>query len=114
MLLLVNNQSKGLKKINKPAKIYLNNTNLLFAYCSKAKIGTIRETFFANQLSNIHNLNISKYGDFIVDTKYIFEIGGANKKYNQIKEINNSFIVSDDIKIGVKNKIPLWLFGFLY
>jgi predicted AAA+ superfamily ATPase len=114
MLLLVNNQSKGLKKINKPAKIYLNNTNLLFAYCSKAKIGTIRETFFANQLSNIHNLNISKYGDFIVDTKYIFEIGGANKKYNQIKDINNSFIVSDDIKIGVKNKIPLWLFGFLY
>jgi len=114
MLLLVNEAVKGLKKINKPAKIYLNNTNLLYAYCQDAKVGTIRETFFANQVSQESVLNISTKGDFLVDEKYIFEVGGKNKKYKQIKDLENSFIVSDDLEIGTKNKIPLWLFGFLY
>ena len=114
LLLLIDEQTKGLKKINKPAKIYLNNTNLLFAYCNNSKIGTIRETFFANQVSRKYKLNISKQGDFLVENKYIFEIGGKNKSFNQIKDITNSFVVSDDIEIGFKNKIPLWLFGFLY
>lgn len=53
-------------------------------------------------------------GDFIVDDKYTFEIGGKNKKFNKIKDIENSYIVSDDMEIGSGNKIPLWLFGFLY
>ena len=114
LLLLIDEQTKGLKKINKPAKIYLNNTNLLFAYCNNSKIGTIRETFFANQVSRKYKLNISKQGDFLVENKYIFEIGGKNKSFKQIKDIENSFVVADDIEIGNKNKIPLWLFGFLY
>jgi len=114
MLLLIEEQSKGLKKISKPSKIYLNNTNLLYAYCQNNEIGTIRETFFANQLSTKYKLNISKQGDFLVDEKYIFEIGGKNKGFKQIKELENSFVVSDDIEIGSTNKIPLWLFGFLY
>ena len=114
MLLLVEENAKGLKKINKPAKIYLNNTNLLYAYCQNQEIGTIRETFFANQLSTKHKLNVSKDGDFLVDNRYIFEIGGANKSFKQIKDINNSFVVADDIEIGFETKIPLWLFGFLY
>jgi len=114
MLLLIEEQSKGLKKISKPSKIYLNNTNLLYAYCQNNEIGTIRETFFANQLSTKYKLNISKQGDFLVDEKYIFEIGGKNKGFKQIKDLENSFVVSDDIEIGSTNKIPLWLFGFLY
>jgi predicted AAA+ superfamily ATPase len=114
LLLLVDEKTKGLKKINKPAKIYLNNTNLLFAYCNDAKIGTIRETFFANQVSQIYKLNISKQGDFFVENRYIIEIGGKNKSFKQIKDIENSFVVSDEIEVGFKNKIPLWLFGFLY
>lgn len=114
MLLLIDEFSKGIKKINKPAKIYLNNTNLLFAYCENAEIGTIRETFFANQVSQNHKINIQKQGDFIIDGKYIVEIGGKNKSFKQIKDIKNSFVVADDIKIGSDNKIPLWLFGFLY
>lgn len=114
MLLLVNENSKGLKKINKPAKIYLNNTNLLFAYCESSEIGTIRETFFANQVSQNHRLHVSKQGDFFIDEKYTIEIGGKNKNFDQIKDIPNSYVAADDIEIGIKNKIPLWLFGFLY
>ena len=114
MLLLVDEYTKGIKKINKPAKIYLNNTNLLFAYCEKSEIGTIRETFFANQVSLKYKLNIAKEGDFLVDSKYLFEIGGKNKSFKQIKDIDKSFVVSDDIEVGFGNKIPLWLVGFLY
>lgn len=114
MLLLVNDSTKGVKKISKPAKIYLNNTNLLYAYCQNSEIGTIRETFFANQLSQKYKLNISKQGDFLIDDKYTVETGGKNKNFKQIKDVENSFIVSDDIEVGFGNKIPLWLFGFLY
>ncbi len=114
MLLLLDEPIKGIKKINKPAKIYLNNTNLLFAYCQNAKIGTIRETFFANQVSQNHKLNISNKGDFTINEKYHLEVGGKNKGFEQIKDIENSFVVLDDIEIGIGNKIPLYLFGFLY
>jgi predicted AAA+ superfamily ATPase len=114
MLLLVDENIKGVKKINKPAKIYLNNTNLLFAYCENAEKGTIRETFFANQTSLNHTLNIGKEGDFIINKQYIFEIGGKNKKFSQIKDLEQSYIVSDNIEIGSRNKIPLYLFGLLY
>jgi len=114
MLLLVNEYVKGIKKINKPAKIYLNNTNLLFAYCENSELGTIRETFFANQLSVKNRLHIAKQGDFLVDTKYLFEVGSKNKTFKQIKDIPNSFVVADGIEIGSENKIPLWVFGFLY
>ena len=114
MLLLLDEPIKGIKKINKPAKIYLNNTNLLFAYCQNSKIGTIRETFFANQVSQNHKLHISTKGDFTINEKYKLEIGGKNKGFEQIKDIENSFVVADDIEIGNGNKIPLYLFGFLY
>lgn len=114
MLLLVNEDVKGIKKINKPAKIYLNNTNLLFAYCEDNTIGTIRETFFANQVSVKNQLRIAKQGDFLVGSKYLFEVGGKNKSFKQVKDIENSFVVADDIEIGSAKKIPLWLFGFLY
>ena len=114
MIILIDEAIKGLKKINKPSKIYFNNTNLLYAYCQNSEIGTIRETFFANQLSSKYKINISKQGDFIIDEKYIFEIGGKNKGFKQIADLPNSFVASDDIKVGFKNKIPLWLFGFLY
>jgi predicted AAA+ superfamily ATPase len=114
MLLLLDEPIKGIKKINKPSKIYLNNTNLLFAYCQNSKIETIRETFFANQVSQSHKLHISNKGDFTIDEKYHLEVGGKNKGFEQIKDIDNSFVVADDIEIGNGNKIPLYLFGFLY
>jgi len=109
----------------KPSKLYLANTNLYFAYCSNIEIGTLRESFFVNQLKNylaLHknlsflddNFLASKKGDFFIKQKYTFEIGGVKKSFNQIKDIKNSFLVVDDIEIGFGNKIPLWLFGFLY
>ena len=111
---MVDESSKGLSKLIKPAKIYMQNTNLIYAYGDKCKIGTIRETFFANQLGAKHLINIPKFGDFIVDDKYIFEVGGAKKGFSQIADKANSFVAADDIEVGVGNKIPLWLFGFLY
>lgn len=114
MLLLVDENIDGLKKVQKASKIYLNNTNLLFAYCGNCEIGTVRETFFANQVSQKYKLHIAKQGDFLINKKYLVEIGGKKKGYEQIKDIPNSFVVSDDIEIGNGNKIPLWIFGFLY
>ena len=114
MLLLIDEPLRGIKKINRPAKIYLNNTNLLHAYCQNSKKGTIRETFFANQVSQSSKLAISKQGDFTIDDKFRVEIGGKNKGFQQIKDIPNSFVVADDIEVGFGNKIPLWLFGFVY
>ena len=114
MLLLVDEYVKGIKKINKPAKIYLNNTNLLFAYCQECEIGTVRETFFANQLSIKNRLNIAKGGDFLVDEKFVFEVGGQDKGFKQIKDMASSYVAADEIESGYGNKIPLYLFGFLY
>lgn len=114
MLLLVDENITGLKKVQKPAKIYLNNTNLLYAYCENSEIGTVRETFFANQVASHYPLHISKQGDFVVSKKYTIEVGGKDKGFDQVKETPNSYVVADDISIGSGNKIPLWLFGFLY
>ncbi len=98
----------------KPDKIYLNNTNLHYAYCQNSNTGTIREVFTTSMLQEKHTITIAKKGDFLVDDKYIFEVGGKNKSFKQIKDIKDSFVVADDIEIGSGNKIPLWLFGFLY
>jgi len=107
-------KAKGDSILTKPDKIYLNNTNLHFAYCPNSNIGTLREVFIASMLQNRHDIEVAKKGDFLVDEKYILEVGGKRKKYKQIANIKNSFVVADDIEIGSGNKIPLWLFGFLY
>lgn len=109
-------KSSHLKELVKPEKIYLNNTNQIFAISAKGKenIGNIRETFFMNQLSPLFSLKIANQGDFLVTDKFLFEIGGKNKNFAQIKDIPNSFLAVDDIETGINNKIPLWLFGFLY
>jgi len=109
---ILKSSSKGLTKLEKPEKIYLNNSNLL--YISETNIGTVRETFFLNIVSMKHEVTYPKKGDFLVDNHYLFEIGGKNKSFKQIKDISNSFVVADDIEVGFGNKIPLWLFGFLY
>ncbi len=107
-------EAKRFKNIQKPDKLYLSNTNLCDALCMESDIGSKREIFFANQLSHAHSLYYVDRGDFLVDEKYTVEIGGKNKGFKQIKDIPNSFVVADDIESGFGNKIPLWLFGFLY
>jgi predicted AAA+ superfamily ATPase len=114
ILRIIRPKSKGDSIFVKPSKVYLNNTNLNYSYCDNASIGMIRETFFASLLEENHKLSTAKEGDFIVDDKYVFEIGGKKKSFKQIKNIKNSFVVADDIEVGFGNKIPLWLFGFLY
>ncbi|NOY49763.1 MAG: AAA family ATPase [Chlorobi bacterium] len=98
----------------KPDKLYFSNTNLIYAISTNINIGNIRETFFLNQLSQVHDVSYPKTGDFIVDKKYTFEIGGKNKTIKQVSDIQDSFIAADDIEYGYKNKIPIWMFGFLY
>ena len=107
-------KSNGVSIISKPEKLYLDNSNLFSIFCKAPKDGTIRETFFASQLSYAHNLDYPKNGDFIVDELTTFEVGGRGKTNKQIKDVSNAYIVSDNIEIGAGNKIPLWLFGFLY
>jgi len=112
---MVSSYARGEEIIKKPEKIYLDNPNMFKALCQSSDIGTIRESFFASSLQNSsHEIVVSKKGDFIVDGNYTFEIGGKNKTFNQIKDMKDSFVTADDIEIGFGNKIPLWLFGFLY
>jgi uncharacterized protein len=109
----------GYRLIRKPSKIYIENPNLLKALAGatggEAIQGTIRETFFAQQLSAAGlNLLAPPTGDFLVDKKFLFEVGEKNKGKSQLKGEKNSFLVKDDIETGHLNSIPLWLFGFLY
>jgi len=101
------------KKLNKANKMLLNNPNLFYVLCATPNIGTIRESYFVSCLNHIHAIRYHDKGDFIIDDKYIFEIGGASKGDKQIKDVNNGFVVRDDMETGHDNIIPLWLFGFL-
>jgi uncharacterized protein len=106
---------KSYSHLTKPEKVFLQNTNLPFALDSASvNIGTLREIFFHNQISAVGQVNFAIQGDFLVNEKYVFEIGGAKKDFSQIANIENSYLALDEIEIGFGNKIPLWLFGFLY
>lgn len=107
--------TKGVGSLTKPQKLYLNNTNLVLALGKQnAEIGTMRETFFANQMKHLHEIHLAEKGDFLIDRKYTFEIGGKGKTSKQIRGVKNSYIVRDDIEVGSLNIIPLYLFGLLY
>lgn len=107
-------EGKRFKSMQKPDKLYLANSTLFNILCLEPKVGTIRESFFTSTVSVKSSIYYVTKGDFLVDEKYTFEIGGKNKSFEQIKNIENSFVVADDIEVGFKNKIPLYLFGFLY
>ncbi len=98
----------------KPDKLYLNNCSMHFALNHIPDTGTLRETFFLNQLSKAHKIHIPKKGDFLIDKTYLFEVGGKGKSYRQIADIPNSYIAADNIEFGFGSKIPLWMFGLLY
>lgn len=106
--------SKGHKTIQIPNKILLNNPNLFAVLCAKADKGAIRESFIVSQLLTDHQVHYHHQGDFLVDEKYIIEVGGKSKDAKQIKELKNAYLAIDDIESGYDDVIPLWLFGFLY
>ena len=108
-------KSRGLGNLEKPDKIFLENTNLMYLLGdAETNEGNVRETFAFNQLSHSHEVLFSEKSDFFVDKKFTFEIGGKNKKRKQIQDIPNSYILADDIEFGTDRRIPLWLLGFLY
>lgn len=108
-------EKASLKNLSRPDKIYPDNPNMMFALVSSVDTGTLREAFFLNQLRGAgHDVKYPPQGDFIVDGRWLFEVGGPGKGFGQVKDLPDSFVVADDIEIGFGNKIPLWLFGFLY
>lgn len=110
--------TKGMQLIRKPGKIYLDNTNLLFAINSSLSLehqtGSVRETFFANQIAVKHSIRTDFHADFIIDQKYRFEVGGKSKNEKQIKDLPNSYLAIDGVHSGFGKRIPLYLFGLLY
>jgi predicted AAA+ superfamily ATPase len=115
---LINKISKtgrGTSLLQKPDKIVLENTNFSHALSQQPVEGTLRETFFVNQVRNKgYSVEVAEQGDFLVKGQYTFEVGGKNKKQKQIKEVENAYLVKDNINSGFGNVIPVWLFGFLY
>lgn len=115
LIYMLRKVSGGNSIMTKPEKIFLHNPNMSHALTlNRAGKGTLRETFFLNQMSVQHRVNYPSSGDFIVEGQYVFEIGGKTKKGNQIRGVANSWIARDDIEHGAGNVIPLWLFGFTY
>jgi len=112
--IIITTRGKGISLLQKPEKIYLENTNLSYALEINPDIGSIRESFILNQLINSgHKVFYPKRGDFFVD-KYTIEVGGRQKANKQAAGIDEAYVAADDILAGAGNKIPLWLFGFLY
>lgn len=121
LIKLLMQNSLSMKAFDKPEKIFLANPNLM--YTKVPNIGNLRETFFVNQLDSYYKnkgslsdagIFSSKSGDFYCEEKYTFEVGGKSKSFEQIKNIPNSYVASDDLEVGIGNKIALWMFGFLY
>lgn len=116
LLNLLYSDKKSIGKLTKPDKVYLENTNLLYALSpSSVEIGTARETFAITHLDENHSVEYGKdKGDFKVDSKYHIEIGGKDKGFGQIADLPDSYIFADDIESPVGAKLPLWMLGFLY
>lgn len=114
ILELLTVELKSYKKLVKPEKIYLGNTNLMYALSPKIEIGTLRETFFIDQCASVGTVQVPPKGDFLVNGKYLFEVGGEGKTFDQIADIPNSYLAVDGIETGYGARIPLWMFGLLY
>jgi len=115
MIRLVNQPDRFISRLQKPDKIFLDNPNLFFVLNHEmANTGNLRETFALNQLMVNHGVFLHDKADFLVDNKFVIEIGGKNKMDRQVRDIDNGYIFADDIETGHHNRIPLWLLGFLY
>ena len=111
---LLAEDADALKYLGAPSKIFCDNGNLMYALAARPDTGTLREAFFNNQIGVMHAAAYPKRGDFLVDGKWLFEVGGSKKTFAQIKDEPDSFLAIDGIEVGRGNRIPLWLFGFLY
>lgn len=116
VLNLLYSDKKRIGKLSKPDKVYLENPNILYALApAKVEIGTLRETFAVDCLSEFHVVEYGKtQGDFKVDSRYTFEIGGRSKDFSQIAGMKGSYVFADDWDMPDGAKLPLWMLGFLY
>ena len=114
LTVMLYSQKNSLSQLGKPEKLYLENPNLLYAMTANAGIGTVRETFFVNQMKASHSLTFTGTGDFLVDDTTTFEVGGRGKTFDQIKDQPDSYLAVDDIETGHAHRVPLWMFGLLY
>ena len=114
MIAQLRSAASPLDDLDKVEKVYLDNTNILYNLAgSRAEIGTVRETFFMNQLRVNHGVRASAKGDFEVEG-ITFEVGGRSKTRKQIEDLERAYVVKDDIEHGHGNVVPLWAFGLLY
>ena len=114
LLGLLAEDAEALKNLGSPNKIYCDNTNIMYALSGEPDKGTLREAYFNNQLSVRSELGYPKQGDFRVDRRFLFEVGGPGKSFGQIADLPDSYLAVDDLEVGRVARIPLWLFGFLY
>ena len=105
--------SSGMRAVNKPEKLLLNNPNLFNVLCASPNSGSMRESFFVSQLKQSHQVHYHDQGDFIIDDRWVFEIGGRHKTNKQLQN-GQGYLALDDIETGEGNRIPLWMFGLLY
>ena len=104
----------GIRGLGKTEKVYLDNTNLIYALApNRADIGNVRETFFMNQMRVMGDVMCSPVSDFLINGM-TFEIGGRKKGQKQISEVDKGYVVKDDIETGYANVLPLWAFGLMY
>jgi len=111
---LLTSKTKNYKHLYKPDKIYLGNPSLMHVLCPHVDKGNERETFFYSQQRVLSEVKYPTQGDFLVDDKFLFEVGGSRKTFDQIADIPDSFLAVDDTEVGHGNRIPLWMFGLLY
>lgn len=115
LISIMQSASKKLSTIQKKEKMYLQNPNIIYALApTTSNIGTIREIFFKNMLSQNYKLTLPHEGDFLINDRWHFEVGGEKKNMKQIYHKNSSYLACDGIESGINRKIPLWLFGFCY
>lgn len=115
LILLLYKEGNGITTLQRPDKIFLDNTNLMVHLGENhPNIGNLRETYLANQLSIKHSIRHSEKSGFFVNDTYTIEVGGKNKNKKQLEGLLDAYIATDDIEFGFGNKIPLWLFGCMY
>lgn len=115
LISLLYSDNKSVTKMQKPDKIYIHNPNMLCTLAKSANIGTLRECFVVNQLKVSHEVEYGKsHGDFKVDGKWTFEVGGEDKSFDQIANISDSYVLADSLEFPIGKKLPLWIVGLLY
>lgn len=114
ILRALNDENTTTKSVSKPDKILFDNPSVMQALGIFTKVGTVRESYVASMLSTVGKLHAAKSGDFLLDKKLLFEVGGKGKGFSQIADKPDSYVIADNIESGAGNKIPMWLLGFIY